>query len=73
MKVSNKNSVYHNSGYGWTMGGGHDLYLCNNCNSTNSSYSGLGNSYQAPNDNNMLAGSYNFTVSDFEVFHLVKK
>merc|ERR1712228_828848 len=73
VKPSNNNSVYHNSGYGWTQGGGHDFYLCNNCNTVNSSYSNLGSSYQAPSDKNMLAGSYNFKVTEFEVFHLVKK
>merc|ERR1712228_263803 len=73
VKPSNNNSVYHDSGYGWTQGGGHDFYLCNNCNTVNSSYSNLGSSYQAPSDKNMLAGSYNFKVTEFEVFHLVKK
>lgn len=69
----NRNSVYHNSSYGLTFGGGHDMYLVNNCNTSNGSYSSLGNSYAAPKDNNLLAGSYNFLVSDYEVFQLTKK
>jgi len=73
VKTSNKNSVHHSASYGWTQGGGHDIYLCNNCNTTNSSYSNLGNSYTAPADKNLLAGAYNFKVVEYEVYHLVKK
>mmetsp|Transcript_52579 Transcript_52579/g.83738 ORF Transcript_52579/g.83738 Transcript_52579/m.83738 type:complete len:750 (-) Transcript_52579:96-2345(-) len=64
------NAVYHNISYGPTFGGGFDFYLCNNCNTTNSSYSNLGHSYAAPKDQNMLAGSYNFMVKEFEVFQV---
>lgn len=64
------NAVYHNISYGPTFGGGFDFYLCNNCNTTNSSYSNLGNSYGAPKDKNLLAGSYNFQVKDYEVWQI---
>lgn len=73
VKGSNRNSVYHNGSYGATFGGGHDIYLVNNCNTSNQSYTALGNSYAAPQDNNLLAGTYNFTVSDYEVFQITKK
>ena len=65
-------SVYHHSSYGPTFGG-YDFYLCNNCNTTNSSYANLGHSYNAPRDNNKLAGSYNFKVLDYEVFQITRK
>jgi len=65
-------SVYHYSSYGPTFGG-HDFYLCNGCNTNNSSYSNLGHSYNAPRDNNKLAGSYNFKVSDDDVFQIIKR
>jgi hypothetical protein len=38
-------AVYGGSGYHITFGGGHDLYLCDNPNTTNSSYSSLGHTY----------------------------
>ena len=59
------------TGYGWTHGGRHDFYLWNNCNSTNSSYTSFGNLYQAPKDNNLLAGSYNFMLPSHYVTELV--
>jgi hypothetical protein len=72
-KVTNtSNAVYHGSGYGPTFGGGFDFYLCNNCDSTSGSYSNAGNSYAAPKDQNLLAGSYNFMVADYEVYELKK-
>jgi hypothetical protein len=73
------NALYGNSGYNATFGGGHDLHLCSDCNSVNSSYSNLGYTYKAPNGisyssteaNNYLAGSYNFMVDEIEVFRIV--
>ena len=63
-----------------TFGGGsHDLYISNDCNINNISCSYLGNIYEAPNGHacgsieakNYLAGSYNFTVAEIEVFKLI--
>jgi len=62
------NAFYTYSSYGPTFGSGHDFYICDSCNSTTGSYSNLGNSYNAPKDTTMLAGAYNFTVKDYEVF-----
>ena len=52
------------------MGGGHDLYLSDNCNANNSSYSNLSHSYGNNQGGNTtsLAGSYNFVVDEIEVF-----
>jgi len=79
-KFINKNStygIYANHNYGPTFGGGHDFYLCNNCNTTNSSYSNFGHSYEAgkfqANKNSALAGAYNFMAEEVEVFELNTK
>ena len=71
-------AIYGTSGYHITFGGGHDLYLCDNANTTNSSYSNLGHTYKPPNGityssteaNNFLAGSYNFMVDEIEIYKL---
>jgi hypothetical protein len=70
------NSVYAYSAYGPVFGGGFDMYICNNY-TTNSNYSNLGYTYDPPttytgNKQHYLAGSYNFTVVDMEVFGLKK-
>lgn len=54
------------------------LDICSNCNTANSNYSNLGHSfdvqkalgytYNSQQAKNFLAGSYNFTVSEIEVF-----
>jgi len=75
---SNQYSIYNGGGYGPTWGGGHDLYVCNNPNTTNSSYSNLGHSYSCKglvygsNEiKNYLAGSYNFTLTEIETYALL--
>ena len=69
-------AVYHNSGYGPTFGGNHDLYIPNNYLNSNSysslgySYSdvlGKGNSIFSSNNN-----SNNFKLKELEVFKLFK-
>jgi len=72
---ANQYSIYNGSNYGPTFGGGHDIYICSGSNSTNSSYSNLGHSYSltgftysSTQIQSYLAGSYNFTTSDIEVF-----
>ena len=58
-----------------TFGGGHDLCIDIDCiGTTNGSYSNLGHSYEAPNGNDArtnLAGSYNFTLQEIEVFKII--
>ena len=74
-ETSNSNAYFSNASYGFTMGGGHDLCLVDNCHINNSSYSGLSSTYgkNQGGDNTSLAGSYNFLVDDIEVFELIYK
>ena len=69
-------AVYHNSDYGPTFGGGHDLYISNNCFNNTDSYCSLGYSY--PNvsgkGNSIFSGnanSGNFKLKELEVFKLL--
>ena len=64
------NSIYCNSSYGPTFGGGHDFYICGGCNSSNSSYENMNNSYENNGKKYPLTGSNNFLVADYEVYQL---
>ena len=74
--ITNQNlAVYHYSGYGPTFGGGHDIYICNNYLNSNSSYSGLGHSYQdiLGKGNSIFSGDINtrdFKLKELEVFKI---
>jgi len=61
-------AVYHNSVYGPVFGGGFDFCLYDNCNAVNSSYANAGHTYDCQSDQTLLAGEYNFTVKEYEVF-----
>ena len=64
-------SIYCNSGYGPTFGGGHDFHICDSANTAAGSYSNLGHSYQQPQPSqgqSYLAGSYKFQLSEIEVY-----
>jgi len=73
--------AYDYSTYGPTWGGGHDLNLCDNCGSSNSSYTNLGHTFTPPigytygdqKCKDLLAGSYNYTVKEYEVYRNIKK
>jgi hypothetical protein len=60
------------------FGGGNDLFICGDSDINNQSYSNLGHSFQCPpgitygstQAYSFLAGSYNFLVSEIEVFYL---
>ncbi|XP_046861426.1 uncharacterized protein LOC124454694 [Xenia sp. Carnegie-2017] len=71
-------AIYDYSTRGPIFGGGADLYIHDNANSNNNSYSrGFGNSYKLPNGytlgdsktRNLLAGSSSFTPDEVEVFY----
>ena len=65
------------SGYGPSFGGGYDLRICNNPQVNQSSYSNFGNTYQLPpgyvykseQARNLLAGQYQFTTTEIEIFN----
>eukprot|EP01080_Neovahlkampfia_damariscottae_P008315 gene8315-139_t len=70
-------SIYCYSSYGPTFGGGHDLYIVSNSNSTTGSYSNFGYNFDTKNIGmaygssqvqSFLAGSYNFQTSEIEVY-----
>jgi len=71
-KYHNKNSTYgpySSSSYGPTFGGGHDLHISNAC-TTSGCYTNFPHSYNdtTGHGNNTFTGSYNFNVSDINVF-----
>ena len=63
--------IYCNPAYGPSFGGGHDIHIAHNAIYNRNSYSQF-NSYQVPpgtkTSNALLAGSYNFTPTEIEVF-----
>ena len=81
--VSDKNLIYCHNGYGPTFGGGHDLYISNNCDTNNSSYCNFPTIYngEGPHRYNNNQISYqaicgatngkNFIVTDYEVFQVI--
>jgi hypothetical protein len=67
------NAVYHHPSYGPTFGGGLTIHVCDQCRSSNNSYSSFGSPYN--NDtgisgNEVLTGACNFTVNEIEVFEV---
>ncbi len=68
-------AIYGGSNYGPAFGGGHDLLIFGNATANILSYTKLGTTYQAPSGVSdrftILAGTYYFSPSEVEVFHLV--
>ena len=70
--IKKEYEIGHNTGFLSLMGGNRsrDIAIYDNCNTTNSNFTNLGDSYEAPNGYaygsneamNYLAGSYNFMV-----------
>lgn len=69
-----KYGIYCNSGCGPAFGGGHDLTICEDANSSSKSFSSLGNSYECPRHitSTFLTEERTFLVSEVEVFGLKK-
>ena len=79
------NLINCNNGYGPTFGGGFDLFISNDCNSNNNSYSDFPNNYNFEGSNKIVNNqqSYtnfsgatnecNFRVVDYEVFRVMFK
>jgi hypothetical protein len=70
-------AIYSRSGCGASMGAGHDIYIADNANTSNESYSNLGFTYSHPvyyeetnEAETFLAGSYHFKLSEIEVYRL---
>jgi len=59
-------AIRHKSGYGPAFG--NDMRIVDNCNSSTSNCSDLGYCYNTSRDKNKLAGAYNFTVKEYEVY-----
>ena len=69
------NAVYHNSGYGPTFGGNHDLYISNDYLNNKNSHCSLGYSYPdvLGKGNSIFSGDVNtnyFKLKELEVFKL---
>ena len=67
------NAIYDHPGYGPSFGTGPDLRLSDNCHTSKTSYSRLGDAYKVPSGytaNTALAGSEYFYCDDYEVFYL---
>jgi hypothetical protein len=66
------NHIYCHSSYGPTFGGGHDLCLSNGCNGNNNSYTAFPSTYNDSlgHGNTTFAGTYQFIVSEIEVFRV---
>jgi hypothetical protein len=65
-------AVNHTSSYGPTFGSGHDLYIVNNSNSSNSSCAFPSGYFDITGKGNAtFTGSNSFLVTDIEVFKLV--
>jgi hypothetical protein len=68
-------AMFCDSGYGPTFGGGHDLHIATNANTSDASYHNIGHTYALPpgaGDNTFLTGGGNnkFRVSEYEVWAL---
>ena len=66
-------AIHDLSGYGPTFGGGHDIYICDQSDTTTGSYSNFPHSYsdRTGNGNATFTGNKNFQTSDIEVYRLV--
>eukprot|EP00825_Cyclidium_porcatum_P051438 TRINITY_DN945_c0_g1_i7.p1 TRINITY_DN945_c0_g1~~TRINITY_DN945_c0_g1_i7.p1 ORF type:complete len:651 (-),score=152.76 TRINITY_DN945_c0_g1_i7:271-2223(-) len=70
--------IFCHGQFGPRFGSGHDICICDKCNTDASSYSNLGSGYGqkqgilkgSDNAKEKLAGIYNFTVSEIEVFQV---
>lgn len=69
----NKNSsynIYCSRSYGPALGRGFDFYLCDNCNTSNSSSNHSGNLYETYGKKCVMTGTNNFYVKDYEVYQI---
>ena len=73
-KNAGSGMIYCGSSYGPTFGGGHDIHITDNANQNTVSYTTFGYSYSPPSGVTdvltILAGTYNFSPDEVEVFYL---
>ena len=67
---NNNYDIYCYSDKGPTFGGGHDLFIDDNCNKNNENYDNSSHSYDTDGQKNALAGTKYFYVEDYEVYQL---
>lgn len=69
-----KYAIYKDSFFGPTFGRGYDIQIDNKADLHRYSYTEFGNAYEVPsgvlNRHTVLAGSYNFSPTEYEVFYL---
>ena len=69
-----KYAIYRPLQYGPTFGGWHDIYIADNANINTKSFTSFGSHYAVPNgvqdSSTILAGTYNFSPDEVEVFYL---
>jgi len=72
-QTKNNNTIYCNNGYGPTFGGGHNFHICNDSNTSNSSYCSWTDTHfdTKGKTNEAITGGYNFTTKEVEVFQVV--
>ena len=66
----NEYDIYCYSDKGPTFGGGHDLFIDDNCNRDNESFDNSNHSYDTYGKKYALAGTKYFYVEDYEVYQL---
>ena len=68
------NAIYCGSSHGPIFGSGFDIFITNNANQNTNSYTYFGHTYSLPNGvtdrRTILAGTYNFSPDEVEVFYL---
>ena len=64
--------IYCDSGYGPVLGGGGDIWISKDINTSPLSRSNLGNTYQLPpgQQSTFFTGATDFSIADYEVFGL---
>ncbi|XP_078383156.1 uncharacterized protein LOC144665733 isoform X1 [Oculina patagonica] len=74
MVTTPSSEIYRVSYRGPSFGHGHDIHIANDANSNTNSFTYFGSSYSVPSGvqdkRTILAGTYNFTPDDWEVFYL---
>ena len=68
-------SIHDHSGYGPVFGGGADICILDNCNTNTGNACNSNHTYELPpgaDKTTFMAGAYNFTVKEIEVYQVIK-